>query len=100
MKLETLSHRELITLRERLAPALAKARTREAESLRERITAMVAQAGLSVHDVIGRKAYKGTKAAKFMNPDNPTETWTGRGRPPNWLMNKCKTGATRDQFAV
>ena len=105
MKLETLSHRELITLRDRIAPALAKARSLEADGLRERITSMITQAGLSVIDVMGRpprthKAYKGYHVAKFANPDNPTQTWTGRGRPPNWLIAKCKLGSTRDQFAV
>ena len=104
MKLETLSHRELISLRDRIAPALAKARSREAESLRERITAMVNHAGLSVRDVIGKhsKSHKANpiKAIKFKNPDNPIETWGGRGRPPLWLTDKCKTGATREQFAV
>ena len=110
MKLETLSHRELISLRDRIGPALAKARSREAADLRDRITSMVTQAGLSVRDVIGNtsKSTKPTKAqsfkvrpAKYKNPENSTQTWGGRGRPPLWLTNKCKTtGATRDQFAV
>ena len=102
MKLETLSHRELISLRDRIAPALAKARMREAADLRDRITAMVTQAGLSVRDVIGapHKTAKGVKAAKYKNPDNPSQTWAGRGRPPLWLVEKCKNGGNRIQFVI
>ena len=103
MKLETLSHRELISLRDRIGPALAKARMREAADLRDRITSMVTQAGLSVRDVIGTSKPNKShsfKAAKYKNPDNPAQTWAGRGRPPLWLTNKCKTGSTRDQFSV
>jgi DNA-binding protein H-NS len=47
----------------------------------------------------GRGRGKGS-AAKYANPDNRTETWTGRGRKPNWLVAKLKKGANIADFAI
>jgi len=32
---------------------------------------------------------------KFRDPDNPANTWTGRGRNPRWMK-----GRPKEQFAV
>jgi DNA-binding protein H-NS len=39
-------------------------------------------------------------AAKYVNPDNKSETWTGRGRKPNWLVAKLSKGAKLADFAI
>ena len=41
---------------------------------------------------------KSALRAKFVNPDNRSETWTGRGRKPNWLVAKLNKGAKMDRF--
>jgi DNA-binding protein H-NS len=33
-----------------------------------------------------------------MNPEDPTQTWTGQGRKPNWMVAKIEKGATLEQF--
>ena len=39
-------------------------------------------------------------AAKFRNPKDASQTWTGRGRKPNWLVEALKKGAKMDTFAI
>ncbi|MCK5549998.1 MAG: H-NS histone family protein, partial [Hyphomicrobiaceae bacterium] len=40
-------------------------------------------------------------APKYANPDDPSQTWTGRGRRPRWLVAKMrKRGANLKQFAL
>ena len=39
-------------------------------------------------------------AAKYANPDNRAETWTGRGRKPNWLVAKLNKGAKMTDFTI
>ena len=34
------------------------------------------------------------------NPDDPAQTWTGRGRKPNWLVARLKKGAKVENFAI
>src|SRR6476660_2100769 len=37
---------------------------------------------------------------KFQNPDNPSETWTGRGKTPRWLATLIASGRLRDEFRI
>ncbi|WP_430642597.1 H-NS histone family protein [Bradyrhizobium paxllaeri] len=30
---------------------------------------------------------------KYQNPDQPSETWTGRGKEPRWLVAQLKLGS-------
>ncbi|NUS37805.1 MAG: H-NS histone family protein [Lysobacter sp.] len=46
----------------------------------------------------GRKL--GKVAAKYRNPANPKETWTGRGKQPRWLASETATGRKLDDFLI
>jgi DNA-binding protein H-NS len=46
-----------------------------------------------------RRAYPPVKA-KFRNPDQPLETWSGRGKRPRWLDAKLRSGEQIDDFRV
>lgn len=46
-----------------------------------------------------RKAL-GKVAPKYRNPDNPNETWTGRGKPKAWLQAKLDGGAKLEDFLI
>ncbi|WP_442894891.1 H-NS histone family protein [Bradyrhizobium sp. AZCC 1610] len=35
-----------------------------------------------------------------MNPDNPSETWSGRGKIPRWLATLIASGRNRDEFRI
>jgi len=37
---------------------------------------------------------------KYRNPNEPSETWSGRGKTPRWLAAALKTGHTIDEFAI
>ena len=37
---------------------------------------------------------------KYRNPNEPTETWSGRGKQPRWLAAALKTGHTIDEFVI
>ena len=53
--------------------------------------------GVSVEDLMieasqSKKRKTGKVQSKYQNPDNQAETWTGRGRKPNWLVAQLKNG--------
>lgn len=48
----------------------------------------------------GKKANGNGIAIKFRNPDDPSQTWTGRGKAPRWLVALEKRGANRSNFSV
>jgi DNA-binding protein H-NS len=37
---------------------------------------------------------------KFFNPEDPSQTWAGRGKQPRWLLEKLKSGRDVDDFRV
>src|ERR1700760_3112163 len=37
---------------------------------------------------------------KYQNPNEPSETWSGRGKQPRWLTAALKTGHTIEEFAI
>jgi DNA-binding protein H-NS len=37
---------------------------------------------------------------KYRNPDNPEETWAGRGRKPKWVEEKLATGSSLDDLLI
>ena len=37
---------------------------------------------------------------KYCNPEQPSETWSGRGKQPRWLAAALKTGHTIEEFAI
>jgi DNA-binding protein H-NS len=38
--------------------------------------------------------------AKYRNPDQPSETWAGRGKQPRWLVAQLKLGKRIDDFRI
>jgi DNA-binding protein H-NS len=47
-----------------------------------------------------RGGLRGSVAPKYRNPDNPAETWAGRGLKPRWLAAALKSGKKLEQFAI
>lgn len=62
--------------------------------------------GLSLDDIVGRKAKKSKgkakapAAPKFRNPDSADETWSGRGRQPAWYKAALAKGKKPESMAI
>jgi DNA-binding protein H-NS len=50
--------------------------------------------------VAGRGGPRGAVAPKYRNPENPSETWAGRGLKPRWLAAAMKGGKKLEDFAI
>jgi DNA-binding protein H-NS len=86
VNLEALSNSELAELSKQVAEEVKKRERAEMGEAREKIMAIAKSVGLPVAAIIGAHPTKGIKvAARYRNPENPNETWTGRGRRPNWV---------------
>jgi DNA-binding protein H-NS len=94
---------DLLDLRERISSTLSSrvaAERRELESRLERLRRVeVAEPQRFARGgrVIGDRAHV---APKYRNPDNPSETWSGRGRQPRWLTAALKTGRKLRDFEI
>jgi DNA-binding protein H-NS len=53
---------------------------------------------LRVHES-GRRPYP-LVLPKYCNPDDPSETWSGRGKQPRWVVAQLKAGRRLDDFRI
>jgi len=87
--LSTMSRDELVELRSNIDAAIADAEAREKAAALEAVKKAAAEHGYTLEEianVVKSKSGKRAKAApKYRNPDNHEETWSGRGRKPQWI---------------
>lgn len=106
IQLEKMSVRELEALEIELQDAIAERRLAEKAEVKERLAAMAEKSGFSVEELFGKgrrngaTGSKGKVAPKYRNPQNPSETWTGRGRMPLWIKVATEKGAKREKFLI
>ena len=96
--LKSMSVDRLSKLRDQIDAALT---TRVADERR----ALHAELGKLSRFADGRMRFKGVGGRgavppKYRNPDNPAETWAGRGLKPRWLAAALKSGKKLDQFLI
>ena len=46
------------------------------------------------------KERKEKAPAKYQNPNNPRQTWTGKGRQPTWVKELVAKGATLEEMVI
>ncbi|MDR6936534.1 MULTISPECIES: H-NS histone family protein [unclassified Luteibacter] len=103
--IKNLNHNQLEEL-------IAKAQTRQTElrkekvgRLREKINALIKAEGFTFDDVFGARAPKSkragaTVAAKYRNPADASQTWSGRGKRPRWFNDALKAGKKEKDLLV
>lgn len=102
INLDKMSREELMNLRKSVDEAL---KTSEREAKKNALAAAqkaAAEHGFSLDEILaGKKAVPGPKSApKYANPDDSSQTWTGRGRQPNWVKSALAAGKSLDDMAI
>ena len=107
INLDSLSPAELQALIKSAEAQMDSARKNHVKEVRAKIDGILAGAGLSIGEVYptrGGKSAKGSKAAvapKYRNPDNASQTWSGRGKRPLWFVDALKKkGVTAESFLI
>jgi DNA-binding protein H-NS len=91
---------ELWALHEEVAAKLAASLLAEKRVLENRLKQLKGGVGPDREaSVPGRRPYP-VVVPKFRNPDQPFETWAGRGKTPKWLAAKLKSGKRIDDFRI
>ncbi len=88
LDLKIMSRKELNKLKDDIEKALRDAEIRERQQALKAAEKAVAEFGFSLDELAGAKTGGGTagkKNPKYRNPDNPEQTWSGRGRKPQWV---------------
>lgn len=100
--MKAMSIDDLLSLREQISEVLASRIKAEQQELESRLARLKAVAKPEPDSGNRRTtALKGRKLApKYRNPDNPSETWAGRGRIPRWMAAGLKAGKKMADFRI
>ncbi|MBD3679870.1 MAG: H-NS histone family protein [Rhodobacteraceae bacterium] len=99
--LYSLSKKELEKLQADVKLALKTLDQRRKEEARKAAEEAVRQFGFSLDEVSGkRKSGKSASVPKYRNPENPSDTWSGRGRQPAWFKDALAKGVSPDDLAI
>jgi DNA-binding protein H-NS len=91
-ELDRMSTDDLWSLHVELALLLEERNKTEKSALEERLRILNAPTSV-------RRHYPPV-SAKYQNPDKPSETWSGRGKQPRWLVAQIKSGKRIDEFQI
>jgi DNA-binding protein H-NS len=105
MNIDTLTLPELKKLHKDVQRAIDSYEARQKATAVAELEALAKEHGFSLAELTGAAPAKAkTRApaiAKYRNPMNPDETWSGRGRPPRWLSAALTSvGASLEDFAI
>src|SRR5512133_1254646 len=109
MNLETMTETELKDLLRSAQSALDRLVAKRARSTLKEAKRMAAEVGFEITFVktgkpAGGKAKPQSSRAKvlpkYRNPDNPDETWSGRGRQPKWVQAALAEGQTLEDLTI
>jgi DNA-binding protein H-NS len=105
--LEAMDFEDLWLLHEELTKVLAEKITAEKQELEKRLAQLnrpeaAADERSSIDPgtspTVRRKYPK--VIPKYYNPLRPTETWSGRGKQPRWLVAALQSGHTLEEFKI
>ncbi|MBE9639951.1 H-NS family nucleoid-associated regulatory protein [Salipiger mangrovisoli] len=101
INLQDMNEKELTELGKRVSKALADYDTRQKAKARAAAEALAKEHGYSLSDLLDAPATKGSKGApKYAHPENPSQTWTGRGRKPKWVEAHLSSGGELTELAI
>lgn len=100
--LSKMSHKELEALQEDVKSAIKSAYERDRAEAHKAAEKAAAEYGFSLDEVSGgaRKPKSSKTVAKYANPSDRTQTWTGKGRQPNWFRELVNNGTPAETLEV
>lgn len=89
---------DLKKLRKDVDKAIASFEDRRKKEALVALEAKASEMGFSLSELTG--AGRKLSAPKFQNPDDPNQTWTGRGRQPAWFKDAIAGGTSEDDLRI
>src|SRR5271169_515068 len=97
MALKSISIEKLVALRGQVEAALSSKVLEQRRALESELSRLGRFEGRKSSSKVARG---GGVAPKYRNPENPAETWAGRGLKPRWLASAIKGGKELDDFLI
>ena len=103
MDISSLGLQELLELQENVEARIVEIKEEEKQKfiieLREKAELLDIPVEELLRAMKGKKAKKSVEA-KYRNPENDKETWTGRGRKPKWIEALLAGGGDLESVTI
>lgn len=105
MDLESLSKDELQKLRREVEKAITTHEDRRRQNAIAAVERVAAEHGFTLAQLVGAPAARGrgrrgVLPPKYINPADPSQTWSGRGRRPDWVKAALAEGKSLSDLAI
>ncbi|MBY6059303.1 H-NS histone family protein [Leisingera sp. ANG59] len=105
MDLKGLSAAELEALAKEIELRKVEVENEAKKNAYAEMLAIAERHGVAFEEVIALHGGKGRKssakaAAKYANPADPSQTWSGRGRKPGWVHEALKAGKSIEDLEI
>tara|TARA_R110002095_G_scaffold32787_4_gene31334 strand:+ start:278 stop:667 length:390 start_codon:yes stop_codon:yes gene_type:complete len=100
--LNSLSLEDLRKLQTQVAKAIAGYEDRRKKEALLELEEKAREMGFTLSELTGAAAprKRAPAVAKYANPDNAEDTWSGRGRKPRWFIAALAAGKTPDELSI
>lgn len=97
-----LSLKELKDMQSQIAKAIVSFEDRVKKKALAELHEKARELGFSLEELTGTTAprKRTPSSAKYANPANPSDTWTGRGRKPRWFAEALAKGKRPEDMAL
>jgi len=103
---------------EKIQRVIKTKEARDKKATLAKLVSVARKSGFELHELLGEDTLKvrqpkaskplkrkasdkrGKVAPKYKNPENASETWTGRGRQPIWVRNYIQSGGSLEQVTI
>ena len=96
----SLPYKDLKAIRDQVDAVMAEQLEETKRTLRTQFLTVADEHGLSFKDIIGESDGRKHARIKYRNPNNPGETWSGRGKPPHWMQALLDQLRDKDEFLI
>ena len=101
INLHDLSIQELQALSRDIEGELKRRGDEERKKVLVQMKELAASVDMTLEEVIAYSSTKKTKGEpKYQNPENPRQTWTGRGKRPSWIKAALEQGKSLDELRI
>jgi DNA-binding protein H-NS len=98
--LKSMSIDKLSMLRDQVDAAIASKVTEERRTVQDQLGRLDRLVSSGSRAKGAGHGVRGAVPPKYRNPDNPDETWAGRGLKPRWLQAALKSGNKLEDFSI
>ena len=102
MDVNTLSLKELKDLQSQVAKAISGYEDRRKREALAELEEIARAKGYSLSELTGSTPVRkrSPSVARYANPANKADTWSGRGRKPRWFSEALAKGKKPDDMAI